>query len=59
MEEAKEKIMEAVCDLCHYPYALTDQEDLDEICARCPVEKIVEAQLRAMSTATAKGVYTE
>ena len=46
MEEAKERIMEAVCDLCPYPCVLTDQEGLDEICARCPVEKIVEAQLR-------------
>ena len=59
MEQAKEAIMCAVCELCHYPYVLEDQEALDDMCLNCPVEKVVDAQLRAMSTATVKGVYTE
>ena len=54
MEQAKEAIMCAVCELCHYPYALADQEDLDDKCLNCPVEKVVEAQLRAMNATTAK-----
>lgn len=59
MEQAKEAIMCAVCELCHYPYVLEDQEDLDDICLNCPVEKVVEAQLRTMSTATVKEGDTE
>lgn len=46
MEQEKEAIMCAVCELCHYPYVLEDQEDLDDMCLNCPVEKVVEAQLR-------------
>lgn len=46
MEQAKETIMCAVCELCHYPYVLEDQEALDDMCLNCPVEKVVEAQLR-------------
>lgn len=46
MEQAKEAIMCAVCELCHYPYILEDLDDLDDMCLNCPVEKVVEAQLR-------------
>lgn len=46
MEQEKEAIMYAVCELCHYPYVLTEQEALDDMCLNCPVEKAVEAQLR-------------
>ena len=46
MEQAKEAIMCAVCELCHHPYVLEDQEDLDDMCLNCPVEKVVEAQMR-------------
>ena len=49
MEQSKEAIMRAVCELCHYPYSLEDQEDLDEVCMNCPVEKVVEAQLRKVN----------
>jgi len=24
-----------ICDLCHWPYVLADQEKLDEMCAGC------------------------
>lgn len=33
-----EEIMEQVCDRCHYPYIIDDQEQLDERCAACPIE---------------------
>lgn len=59
MEQVKEIIMRVVCELCHYPYVLENQEDLDDVCLNCPVEEVVEAQLCTMSTATVKGVYTE
>ena len=59
MEQAKEAIMCAVCELCHYPYSLTDQDALDDMCIQCPVEKVLETQLRAISTATVKEGDTE
>lgn len=33
-----EEIMEQVCDRCHYPYIIDDQEQLDERCEACPIE---------------------
>jgi hypothetical protein len=38
MEEKFEAIMEAVCDMCHWPYACCDGE-LDERCLNCPAER--------------------
>ncbi len=47
-----ERIMERICDLCHHPYVVTDQEALDEICSACPVE----AEIRALvAQETAQG----
>lgn len=54
IEQAEELIMHAVCEQCHFPYALENQEDLDDRCLNCPVEKVVEAQLRTMITTTVK-----
>lgn len=48
LAEAKEKIMVKVCEVCHWPYAETDQENLDDRCVCCPVEQAVEAQLKAL-----------
>lgn len=39
-EERIEKIMEAVCDLCHWPYVYRDEQIMqDEKCVCCPAEK--------------------
>ena len=43
---ACEKIMETVCELCHWPYAYRDEEILHaEKCAICPAEAAVRAAL--------------
>ena len=59
LEQAMETIMHAVCEQCNFPYTLENQEYLDDRCLNCPVEKVVEAQLRTMSTATVKEGATE
>ena len=33
-----EAVMEAVCDMCHWPY-VCGEVALDEKCANCPAEK--------------------
>ena len=33
-----EDVMEIACAICHYPYKAGDQDELDEICAGCPME---------------------
>lgn len=40
--EIIEAIMEAVCGICHFPYAETDQESLDDRCTACPVERLLK-----------------
>ena len=42
MEGQFEIIMEAACELCHYPYVVADQEKLDALCENCPVERILK-----------------
>ena len=42
MKERFEAIMEAVCEVCHWPYAMSDQEELDALCDNCPVERILK-----------------
>ncbi|MBR5889113.1 MAG: hypothetical protein IKY92_03635 [Akkermansia sp.] len=37
-----EEIMEQVCDRCHYPYIIDDQEQLDERCEACPIEAMLK-----------------
>lgn len=37
-----ETVMTAVCELCHWPYAETDQDALDARCAVCPVERMLK-----------------
>lgn len=41
-KQAFEAIMEAVCGICHFPYVETDQEDLDDRCAACPIEQLLK-----------------
>ncbi len=46
---AQERIMEAVCDLCHWPYEYraADEETMHaEKCAICPAAQRVEEVLR-------------
>lgn len=39
----KEKIMTAVCDVCHWPYVYEDEETMkEEKCDCCPVEEVME-----------------
>lgn len=40
MESEVEKIMETVCDRCHYPYVMT-QWMLAHTCENCPIEAAV------------------
>ncbi len=37
-----ETIMEAVCEICHHPYVVMDQDELDVLCSRCPVERLLK-----------------
>lgn len=37
-----ETIMEAVCEICHHPYVVTDQDELDALCSNCPVERLLK-----------------
>ena len=33
-----DEVVSLVCDqLCHHPYVITDQEELDEKCESCPL----------------------
>ena len=43
-EQAFERIMEAVCDMCRCPYVL-DQDALDAVCENCPAEKKIRAAM--------------
>lgn len=41
--DLKEKIMTAVCDVCHWPYVYEDEETMkEEKCDCCPVEAVME-----------------
>lgn len=33
-----ENLMEQICELCHYPYVVSDQDAMDEICETCSIE---------------------
>lgn len=35
--EQAEEIATIACDLCHHPYVITDQAELDEKCEGCPL----------------------
>lgn len=40
--EQREKILEAACEVCHWPVVLNARE-LEDFCDRCPVERAVDA----------------
>lgn len=39
-----EKAMEAVCEICHFPYIETEQEAMTDRCDGCPVMQALERQ---------------
>ncbi len=39
---SKEEIMEAVCDKCKEPFSAGSQDELDEICSKCPIAAMLE-----------------
>lgn len=42
-ETMKEKILEAACDLCHWPWVYRDDVTMhDERCAYCPMKMLLE-----------------
>ncbi len=45
--ETFETVMEAVCDMCHWP-RVCDQVSLDEKCENCPAEKMIRAVLEGL-----------
>lgn len=47
-EQAFEAVMEAVCDRCHWPYVMTDQDALDSVCENCPAEKKIRAVMEGL-----------
>ena len=45
MEERIEKAMEAVCDLCHWPYVYRDSEVMyAEKCGHCPMRELLNGE---------------
>ena len=48
-EEAEEQLLADVCDNCHWPYVLS-QEDLDERCKTCTAESDLEALFQKVRT---------
>ena len=41
--EQADEIATIACDLCHHPYVITDQAELDEKCESCPlVERLMK-----------------
>lgn len=43
-EEKTEEIMALVCDhLCHFPFVCA-QDQLDELCQTCPLEKLLKKE---------------
>jgi len=44
--KAEETIMEAACNLCHWPFLFEDEEAMYEAkCGHCPIEAAVESVL--------------
>ena len=43
--EEKERILEAVCDICHWPYVYRDSEIMHaEKCDHCPIEALLNGK---------------
>lgn len=40
-----EGLMEKVCENCRFPFLSADEDELEETCARCGIEKDIRALL--------------
>lgn len=38
-----DELMETICDRCRYPLEVGEQEQLDDICAGCPIRDEIES----------------
>lgn len=38
-----DELMEEICDRCRYPIEVSEQEELDDICAGCSIRDEIEA----------------
>lgn len=48
--EEKERILEAVCDICHWPYVYHDSEIMHaEKCDHCPIEALLNGKQNTAS----------
>ena len=47
-EQTFECVMEAVCNICHSPYVVVEQDELDAICANCPAECKIRAAMEGL-----------
>lgn len=50
--EMTEALLEDICELCHHPYVITDQQELEERCAECTISWDLEALLTRQRTVT-------
>ena len=50
-EDQKQQLLSDTCDLCHYPFDLT-QNALEEKCAECTICQDLEALLKKQRTVT-------
>lgn len=56
-DEIMEQAMSAVCDLCHLPYVMQEQDALDEACEACSVGKLLqELKAKAYELGTVAGL---
>lgn len=59
--EAKEQLLADICDLCHHPHVLS-QEQLDEKCSKCTILWDLEGLLkkqRAVTTGRTMAIVAE
>ena len=40
-----ENVMEKVCENCRFPFLSADEDELEEMCARCGIEKDIRTLL--------------
>ena len=43
-EQQREKILEAACEICRWPYVCKNEEELMEHCDVCPIQAAVDKQ---------------
>lgn len=58
-EKDFETVMEAVCDICHWPFVEKSEEALNVHCEDCPVEKILKKVGSKLESDKEKQMYEE